>query len=156
MLMDAPFRAASCKLEKLRSACSTRFNKSAEEASCKLRNPSWLGKRRVMSFLWEFIVTRRHWGVGGEYTLAANFRDVLTLNGGAACFGGFLIEKFEGEESGVAFVHVVPGEFGVAQSIKHSYAADAQNHFLTQAIVGIAAVKRAGQFAVAGIVGIQI
>src|SRR5450432_3048448 len=94
-----------------------------------------------------------------ENALAANFFDVVGANGGAAGSSSFGFEKFEGQEGGVAFVHVITRQRIVAEGAKHAHATDTQNYFLTQAIVRIAAVEAASERAihvgVGGQVGVQ-
>jgi len=46
------------------------------------------------------------------------------------------------------FIHVIAGKLVVSQRAKHAHAADAQQHFLTKAVIGIAAIKTAGEAAV--------
>ena len=59
----------------------------------------------------------------------------------------------------MAFIHVEPREIAVAQRSQHAHAADAENHFLAKAIVGITSIERAGEVAVnlrvRGQVGVQ-
>ena len=86
------------------------------------------------------IVTGGDGRVGGEHTFAANFFNVLGTNGGASRFGRLGLKKFQREQRGVTFVHVITGESVVAQGSKHANATDAQNNFLTKTVVGIAAV----------------
>ena len=78
--------------------------------------------------------------VRSENTFAANFFNVLGANGGASRFGGLGLKKFQREQRGVTFVHVITGEPLVAQGSKHANTTDAQNNFLTKPIVGVAAV----------------
>ncbi len=63
-------------------------------------------------------------------------------------FLGFFAQKLEREHRGVAFVHVVASQVGVAERAQHTHAADSQQNFLAQPIVGVAAVQRAGQRAI--------
>jgi hypothetical protein len=48
----------------------------------------------------------------------------------------------------VALVHVVAREIFVSKRAKHAHAADSQQNFLTQPVIGIAAVESACEIAV--------
>ena len=96
------------------------------------------------------VVTRGNRRVRGENALAANFLDVLSTDGRAPGFLGLFAEELQGEKRRVALVHVVARELVVAQRAQHAHSPDAQQYFLTKAIVGIASIKCAGEVAVSG------
>ena len=56
-----------------------------------------------------------NWGVSREDTFAANFFDVVAVDGFASSPGCFFAKEFECEKRGVAFVHVIARDIVVAE-----------------------------------------
>src|SRR5258708_2072334 len=82
--------------------------------------------------------------VGGEYVMgAAGLKRLLKVE---AVGGHQDVDAFEGEEGGMAFVHVIDGRSD-AHDAERAEAADAEDDLLPDASVGIAAVKLVGDVA---------
>src|SRR5713226_10738321 len=71
--------------------------------------------------------------------------DMLVGDRWIAVLLGLFIQKFQNKQAGVALVHMKALDLLIAKGAQHSDAADAENHFLTQAIMLISAVKKVGQ-----------
>ena len=65
---------------------------------------------------------RRHRGVGGEDAFIPHRLDILSRNGLLA--GPLLVQELQGEQPGMALVHVVPLDAVVAQGPQHADSAD--------------------------------
>ena len=66
-----------------------------------------------------------------------------------------LFEQADGQERGVALVHVVDLGF-TAEGVEQSDAAEAEDGLLTEAVVGVAAVEMVGEAAVPGVVAFDV
>ena len=89
--------------------------------------------------------------------------DALLADGFAVGIGGFaertaaeaLFEEADGEERGVALVHVI--DLGLyAEGLQKSDAAEAKDGLLAEAIVGVAAVEVVGKLAVPGVIAFDV
>ncbi len=76
-----------------------------------------------------------------EHALLAHVIDVRLDDGAPVMEARVLLEEREGEEAGVALVHVVGVKIGVAEGAQHSDAADSQHDLLAEPVADIAAVK---------------
>jgi hypothetical protein len=100
------------------------------------------------------VVASRYGRMRGENAHAADFFDVFTADAFAASRAGLFGKQLRGEQGGVAFVHVEAVQLVVSQRAQNANAADAEQNFLAQAVVGITTVQAAGERAVyVGIAG---
>ena len=103
----------------------------------------------------ELVVAGGDWGVSGEDALLTDGLDVgfgRVLEGFA---GEVIFEQADGEEGGVALVHVIDLGF-TGECVEQCDAAEAEDGLLTEAVVGVAAVEVVGEAAVPGIVAFDV
>ncbi len=103
----------------------------------------------------EAVVAGGDRGVGGEDALFAHLLDVGLGGLAERAAAELALEEGEGEQRGVALVHVVDVE-AVAEGVGHADAAHAQHDLLLEAVVGVAAVEMIGEAAVPAGVRVQI
>ncbi len=97
----------------------------------------------------KLIVTSRHRRMRGEDALAANGFYILVAHFAAGgC--GTLSQQFQRQQAGVSFIHVKAGQGCVAECPQHPQPTHAQDAFLAQAVIRIAAVQVVRQLAVPG------
>lgn len=85
--------------------------------------------------------------VGGEDAFVFDVFNGIAVNGAGEVATAVLVEEFEDEEGGVAFIHVIFFD-GNAELLEHSDAADAEDDFLAKAIPAVAPVEIGGEPAV--------
>ena len=103
----------------------------------------------------ELVVAGGNRGVGGEDALLADGFDVGFGGVLERLAGEVVFEQADGEEGGVALVHVVDLGF-TAEGVEQSDAAEAEDGLLTEAVVGVAAVEVVGEAAVPGVVAFDV
>ncbi len=96
----------------------------------------------------ELIVPGGHRGVRGEDALLPDCVEVLGHDGRTAGFPGLLVEEFDGQQAGVAFVHMEARQLVVSQRAQHPHTADAQDGFLAEPVPRVAPVEMIRQFPV--------
>jgi hypothetical protein len=89
----------------------------------------------------ELIVARRHRRVRGEHALSADLFDVLAREARVAGSHGLFVEQRQGQQTGMAFIHMKPLECVVTERAEHIHATYAEDYFLTESVVGVAPVQ---------------
>jgi hypothetical protein len=103
----------------------------------------------------EAVVAGGNRGVGGEDALAAHHIDVGFGGGAQRSAAQLPFKQRQGEQRGVAFVHVVDVD-PVAEGVGHARAAHAEHDLLLQAVVGVAAVEMIGEAAIPARVAVDV
>ncbi len=103
----------------------------------------------------ELVVTGGDRGVGGEDAALADGVEFGVGGVAEGATGRVLLEEAEGEEGGVAFVHVMDF-YLIAELFEDADAAEAEDGFLTEAVVGVSAIELVGEATVPGIVGVNV
>lgn len=91
------------------------------------------------------IMSRSHRCVRCENAFLPDSLNVLTIGRPPAATSGLLVKQFQREQTRMAFVHVVALDLLVSQGTQYAYPANAEDDFLIQPIVLIAAVEIMGQ-----------
>jgi hypothetical protein len=101
-----------------------------------------------------------HRGMGGKDAL---FHDFVRIPGGPFVPGVLdrparAVEQFQGQQAGVPLIHVIFAD-GKSEGVENAGAAQAEDDFLLEAVVGVTAVKGIGQppvlVDVAGDIGVE-
>ncbi len=103
----------------------------------------------------ELVVASWDGGVGGEDALLTNEIDVGFGRVPERLAGEMVFEEAEGEEGGVALVHMVDLRL-TGEGVEQGDTAEAKDGLLTEAVVGVAAVEVVGETAVPGVVAFDV
>lgn len=93
----------------------------------------------------ELVMSRRHQRMRGKDALASHAVEIPLRGSRIAS----LTQEFQGEQTGVPFIHVEALNLGVAEGAEHAYPADAENKFLSEAVAFIATIEGPSQLPVA-------
>ena len=96
----------------------------------------------------ELVVSGGHRRMRREHAQRLDGLHGLAADRFLAALARFLERELDGEQRGVAFVHVKASQIAVAERAQHADAADAEDHFLAQAVARVAAVEMVGQAAI--------
>ena len=87
------------------------------------------------------VVTRRDRSVRGEDALRLNCLHVIVVESISVKPASAFIEQFQSQQRRMTLVHVKAADVVITERPEHPNPADAENNFLTQPVVRIAAVK---------------
>jgi hypothetical protein len=103
----------------------------------------------------ELVVAGGNGSMGGKDALLGHSVTVGVGGFAERAAGEALFKKSDGEQRGVALVHVVDLGFA-AESVEKRYAAESEDSFLAEAVVGVATVKVVGELAIPRVIALDI
>src|SRR6266567_967174 len=104
----------------------------------------------------ELVVARWYRRVRCENALRANRFEILFGRRAELGLPKPLLQKTQGKQGGMPFIHVIAGEVCVTQFAKDSHSADAEQGFLAQPVMSIIAVEMVGESSIPGRVFRQV
>ncbi len=96
----------------------------------------------------ELVMAGGHRCVGGEDALWPDGLHILVVEPVAVEPACAFVEQLQSEQRGVTLVHVEAADLVIAEGAQHPHPADAEDDFLAEAVVRVAAVKMMGKRAV--------
>ena len=145
MFSDAPGPRSLLHIRKILLGLQNPLHQIRRRRILQIEKSILIGKRARQILHRKAIVSRGNRSVRRKNAFAPHLLDVFAANRSPPGFFRFLTQQFQRQQRRMAFVHVVARQFGISQRAKHAHATDTQQHFLAQPVVGIAAIKAAGQ-----------